>query len=226
MPLVWKEVPCDVWDNPDGESREEVPAPSGEEESGGLLPWPVAYFVMFLSWLFEMHVVMIVTLPWWSILFFFALVDYALDLVFWLLFGWYCSFCAGVFVWIVNIVHLPITILGWIQRIFMETFGLIVDGWLLFLGNGCYLFFGGDCILPSSSMYWILDIPWFTKDVKIPGINLQTEAEKVVTIPEVNSFEKFWELRGESRRNFNAIVPGLREVQGFFELASKVAFAL
>jgi len=50
-------------------------------EPSGLLPKWLAYSVLFVSWIFEMHVVFIVTLPWWSILFFFALIDYALDIV-------------------------------------------------------------------------------------------------------------------------------------------------
>ena len=223
IPLYWQEVRCDIYENPDVENKPK------EEESGGSLPVFVVYPVLFLSWLWEMQVVMMVTLPWWFGLFAIAMFDYALDILFWALFGWYCSFCAGIFVWIVNILHLPFTILGWLQRLFLETFSFIIDGWMLFFGNGCYLFFGNDCLLQSSEMFWILDIPWFTTDVdaKIPSTSLMsTITEQVTTIPEITSFSHFWQVRGEHRKNFQAMIPVLRELQSLYTLVSEAAFAL
>lgn len=229
-PLRWAEVDCNIYNVQDEDPAALAEVDEEEEETGGWLPAYVVYPVLFASWLWEMQLVFMVTLPWWFGLFVFALFDYVLDFVFWLLFGWYCSFCAGLFIWIVNLIHLPFTLLGWIQRIFLETFSFFIDGWMLFFGgSGCYLFIGYDCLLPSSSMYWILDIPWFTSDVdgKFPGTSLlATMTEHVTTIPEVNSFEEFWQIRSEHRKSFNQLIPGLREIQAAFDFATKTAFAL
>jgi len=166
-----------------------------------------------------MHVVLIVTLPWWFFLFTIALFDYTLDIVFWLLFGWYCSFCAGIFVWLVNLVHLPFTLWGWFQRAFLEIFGFIVDGWMLFFGwSGCFIFIGKDCYLQSWDMYWALDIPWFTKrDDRIQA--LAAKVEEKLSIPTINEPMDFWRIREKHRREFMSLIPGVGE---FFAVADYI----
>jgi len=144
------------------------------------------------------------------------------------LFGWYCPLCASIFVWIVNIVHLPLTVLGWIQRFFLETFALPIDGWMLLVGNGCYLFFGNDCLLPNSSLYWILDIPWFTKDITRTAKSANPFAsitKQATSLPKVDSFSQFWSVRDERRRSLHETIPVLRELRALFALASDSVFA-
>ena len=175
--------------------------------------------------MWEMHVVLILTLPWYLFLLSIAVLDYTLDFVFWLFFGWYCSFCAGIFIWIVNLVHLPFTIWGWIQRAFLETFGAIIDGWMLFFGlSGCYIFIGHQCWYNDFGMYWALDIPWFTKDPE--GANLMAKLSEKVTVPTIEKPEDFWTVRAEHRKEFLALIPVVREVIGFASIASDYLFAL
>lgn len=95
-----------------------------------------------------MLAVLVVYLPGYLVLFSLALVDWLVDWVFMLLFGWWCLPCAGVFIWTINIAMLPFHILGWLQRLWLETYGLVIDGWMLLLGgSGCYLRFGKHCYL-------------------------------------------------------------------------------
>merc|ERR1719469_638368 len=98
-----------------------------------------------------------ITLPWWSILFAVAMFDYFLYFVFWLLLGWY-------------------------QRIFLEIFSFIVDGWMLLFGSGCFIWWGNDCRLMGWDMYWALDIPWYTTDDF--GASLAAVIDEKLTIPE------------------------------------------
>ena len=186
-----------------------------------MLPGWLIFTFQFLSWIWEMHVVMIITLPWWLLIFAIAMLDYVLDFAFWLVFGWYCSFCAGIFVWAVNLVHLPFTIWGWLQRIFLEIFGFIIDGWMLFFGwSGCFMFFGKDCYLQSWDMYWVLDIPFFKKDDD--KINLAAQIkEKYLTIPKVESASDFWTLRQKQRKAFMAMIPGVGELFAVGDYLSK-----
>ena len=192
-----------------------------EEEEWKLSLWivvPVQILAAFVEW----HVVLIMTLPWQVILFTISLVDYLLDWVFFLLFGWYCSFCAGIFIWIINIAHLPFTIWGWINRIFLETFGAIIDAWmLLFNWSGCYLFIGSHCWWWSDfSLYGALDIPWFTNVDNIPDA-----AQLIAKIsPQPVESEDFWAIRNQARREFLNLMPIVRQfmivsdaAQNYFE---------
>ena len=213
MPLYWEEVPCEEDDGGD--------APSGgggeEEEASGWLPWWIVYPVQFIAWLWDMHIVMIIIFPWWLMLFSVAMIDYVLDLVFWLLFGWYCEFCAGIFIWIVNIAHLPFWIWGWLQRIFLEVFSFIIDGWMLFLGgSGCFLWFGYDCHLMGWEMYWIFDVPWFTADLE----TFTAELNEKLSIPKVEKPSDFWTVREKSRAEFMSVIPLVSEVYAMARYAN------
>jgi len=190
----------------------------GEEESTGLPFW-IVIPVQLLAWIWDMHVVMMITLPWWSILFAVAMFDYFLDFVFWLLFGWYCSFCAGVFIWLVNLIHLPFTIWGWFQRIFLEIFSFIVDGWMLLFGSGCFIWWGNDCRLMGWDMYWALDIPWYTTDDF--GASLAAVIDEKLTIPEIKEPMDFWTVREKSRREFMSMIPLVGDVYNLVKLVSE-----
>lgn len=171
-----------------------------------------------------MHIVSIVTLPWWFMIFSFAMFDYALDLVFFLLFGWYCSFCAGLFIWTINLIHLPFTIWGWLQRAFLEVFGGMIDGWLLLFDfSGCFIFIGHNCYLQGWSMYRALDIPFFTKDVD--GVqSLRTKIDEKLTVPKIEKPMDFWKVREQHRREFMVAIPVVGEVYTAVEyLAQQIA---
>ena len=144
------------------------------------------------------------------LLFSVALVDYILDWVFWLLFGWYCEFCAGIFIWIINIAHLPFTIWGWINRILLESFGAIIDGWMLFFNwSGCVWFIGAHCWgVNSFDMYGALDIPWFTNVEEIP--TAQQLIAKVT--PAATSSDEFWAIRNQQRKEFLNLSPIVRQL--------------
>ena len=138
-----------------------------------------------------------------------------LDFVFWLLFGWYCRFCAGIFVWIINIVHLPITLIGWGHRIFLETYGLPIDGWMLFFGSGCYIIFGNNCFFGKTSLYWILDIPYFTETDVLE--TAKTAVSNKLSIPQIESGFDFWRERQAQRKEVYTIFPAIRHLWNFSE---------
>lgn len=191
---------------------------SAEEESTGL-PWWIVIPVQLLAWVWDMHVVLIITLPWWSILFAVALFDYLLDFTFWLLFGWYCSFCAGFFIWIINLVHLPFTIWGWFQRIFLEIFSFMIDGWMLFFGSGCFIWWGNDCRMMGWGMYWALDIPWYTSN-DFGGESLVATINEKLTIPEIKEPMDFWTVREKSRAEFMSLIPVVGEI---YSIVAKIS---
>ena len=158
IPLNWAKVDCDVYDKNKAAKK--------SEEEPWMLPWYVSYPVQFLSAVWEFHVIFAITLPWWLLLAVFALLDWIIDWPFWLLFSWWCMPCAGVFIWLINIVMLPFHIFAWLQRLRLETYGLMVDGWLLFFNfSGCYLRFGRQCFWDRSignrSIRTAMDMPLF-----------------------------------------------------------------
>ena len=161
IPLFWEKVDCDIYIK---RAEAEAAASEGEEEDKkGLLPLFVVIPVQILSGIWKTLAISIVFLPWWLILASLAVFDWIIDWVFLFSFGLFCVPCAGIFIWALNILLLPFTIWGWIMRIFLETFALPIDGWLLFFkGNGCYLGFGHNCWLkPDRSLRTVLDIPLF-----------------------------------------------------------------
>ena len=161
MPLEWNTTACDQSDKPPSSGGD-----GGEEEEDGrnwLWAALVVIPVQLLSAFWELHVVGMVTLPFYGIMFTIAMTDWLLDWVWLGLFFW-CKFCAGFFIWLINIAMLPFHILGWLMRFRLETYGAVVDGWLLILGgSGCYLRFGKHCWFNKRAKdrklrtYW--DIP-------------------------------------------------------------------
>jgi hypothetical protein len=125
--------------------------------------------VELVSFIWELHIIAIVSLPWWGLLATVALVDWLLDLVWMGLFGWWCLPCAGLFIWIFNIALLPFHLFAWLQRFRLETYGLLVDGWMLIIGgSGCYLRFGKHCLfdrtLSNRKLRTFWDMPLFFSD--------------------------------------------------------------
>lgn len=177
-PLYWEQVACDIYTA----QEETTPTTQEEESSPGLSGW-IVYPVLFLSWLWEFQIVAILLLPWYAILFSIAVIDWILDFVFMWTIGLICVPCAGIFIWIINLVHLPFTLWGFIYRVLLETFGLIVDGWLLLFNfSGCYIFIGRHCNRADSWLDW-LDIPVYTKDPVEEGENRYISALKNIFVP-------------------------------------------
>lgn len=157
-----------------------------------MLPLYVVIPVQILGYIWEALVIWIAVLPWWLILATFAAIDWILDWVFLFTFGLFCVPCAGFFIWALNIAFLPFTIWGWVFRVLLQTFGLVVDGWLLLFGrNGCYLGFGHNCWLggPSRSLRKILDIPVFISNE--PFIDEVKESfMRLITPPDIDQLTK------------------------------------
>ena len=147
--------------------------------------------------------------PWWLLLTGIAFVDWVVDWALLLTLGLVCRSCAGFFIWVINIAHLPFTIWGWAMTIMLEVFAFPIDGWmLLFGGSGCFFRWGKHC--------------WFRKlnnkgDVRsywnIPVLSADTNAEINQGIQELDNLFKFPQLeknsdilrvRHQSRKNLLA----------------------
>jgi hypothetical protein len=105
-------------------------------------------------------------LPWTLLVWAWNLVDLLLDLVFLAIFAFYKPI-AFVFIWIFNVVQLPIALFGYTYRLLFETMGFVIDFWLLFAkGDGCYLRWGKNCFnskrLPFRTNATYLDMAWLT----------------------------------------------------------------
>ena len=130
----------------------------------GLLPSFVAFPFIMAGYVFKIGIVSMATLPWWSLLAAVATVDNLIDYFFLFTIGLISKKIAGIFIWLINLALLPFTVLGWIQRLVYEVFALPIDGWLVFLGNGCFMRFGDYCWLEARgkrSLRNYLDIPYF-----------------------------------------------------------------
>ena len=184
--------------------------PYGSGGDGGMLPWFVVIPVQLASMVWELGVVAIVTLPFWSILATFATLDWILDFVFLYTIGLVCRPCAGIFIWVLNILMLPLMILGYVQRLYYETFGLVIDGWLLaFKFSGCYWKFGHHCWhtprAKHRNMRTFFDIPLLI----ISGEGNIVEAIiEAVTPPEISNSGEFREVRAAHRQPLLEALPG------------------
>ena len=184
--------------------------PYGSGGDGGMLPWFVVIPVQLASMVWELGVVAIVTLPFWSILATFATLDWILDFVFLYTIGLVCKPCAGIFIWVLNILMLPLMILGYVQRLYYETFGLVIDGWLLlFKFSGCYWKFGHHCWhtprAKHRNMRTFFDIPLLI----ITGEgNIVDAIIEAVTPPEISNSGEFREVRAAYRQPLLEALPG------------------
>ena len=187
--------------------------PYGSGGDGGWLPWFVVIPVQLASMVWELGVVAIVTLPFWSILASIATLDWILDWVFLFTVGLVCKPCAGLFIWILNILMLPLMILGYVQRLYYETFGLVIDGWLLLFNfSGCYWKFGHHCWhtprMKHRNMRTLFDIPLLIATGETDDlIGIIVDA---VTPPDISSSDEFREVRAAHRQPLLEALPGYR----------------
>ena len=101
-----------------------------------------------------------------SVIFFaLAAVDLVLDWLFLFTLGLVCKPCASLLIWIVNLIYLPFYVLAYIRKVWLETFGLVIDGWMMIFNfSGCYIMFGRHCWARRSNWLWTYyDIPFFKR---------------------------------------------------------------
>lgn len=84
------------------------------------------------------------SLPWTLLIWVWNLVDFAISWLFYGIFIW-CKPIAYVFIWIINIAQLPINMFGWIYEFMWGIHKFPIDGWLTFVGDGCFLRWGRNC---------------------------------------------------------------------------------
>ena len=162
-PLTWASVDCD------GNGEVALKKKKKKEPKGALF-WILAlvaapFQLAGVAW--ELLGVFTMWLPGYLVLLPFAALDTVLDWVFLITFGLFCKPCAALFIWIINLAMLPLMFLGMLQRLWIQTFGMVVDGWLILLGgSGCVYRFGKHCWLGGRfrqrPLRHKLDIPWFT----------------------------------------------------------------
>ena len=227
-PLFWVEVDCEA-----AGADFSVPVPAKKQASsggngegplawlfwkrGGWLPAFIVVPVQIAAWAWEMLGVAVMWTPGYLALFSVALIDWLLDAVFLILFGWWCLPCAGIFIWIINLAMLPFMILGWIQRFWLETFGFIVDGWMLLFGfSGCYLRFGKHCYLNPKMrdrpMRKMMDIPWFSTEHAFgatPGMSFSEQLVNLVTLPDLQKSSDILQVRRANRQPLLRLLPGM-----------------
>ena len=186
------------------------------------LPWYVVVPVQIAAFAWEFGVVSMITLPWWSIIAAFASIDWLLDWVFLFTIGLVCNFCAGIFIWVINIAMIPLLIAAWVQRAFLETFGLIIDGWMLvFNWSGCYLNIGKHCWFTPApwnrSMRTAFDLPFMIAG----GDSLWDSLVTIMTPPDIKDKTQFLAVRAAHRSNLWAAIPGVGPANAIYEALSE-----
>jgi len=146
-----------------------------------ILPYGLILFFQIFAFLFELQTILLYATPMFALVMSFILLDYLIDWLWWLIFGFYCEVCAYVFIWIFNIIFLPLTLIGWIYRLHIETIGFLFDGWMLFInGEGCYLRWGRYCWLarrlPERTDWTYMDLVAFTSSPQNIANDLVPEA--------------------------------------------------
>lgn len=200
-PLSWNTIACEqdeVGPGADGED--------GEEEDGDLipgLPLIIVLPVQLAEVIWKLHIVGMITLPWWLILQTVNLIDFFLDIV-WLVTFFWAKPIAGLFIWLTNLAMLPFHILGWLMRFRLELYAFVVDGWMFVLGgSGCFLSFGKHCWFNkpfwerSVRRQWDIPLLWQNNDYIQSIINPQP-LETVADVRRVQAanHEIFYELMG------------------------------
>lgn len=219
--LYWLEVDCDIFTK--------TTPKKASKKKGIILPTWLVVIVQVLETLWELNVIFIVTLPWWAILATVALVDWIIDWIWMGLFVWWCRTCAAIFIWIFNIAFLPFHIGGWLQRFRLETYGLLVDGWMLFFrGSGCYISWGRHCWfkrkLKDRNFRTIWDIPIMNREDETGSI--AGELSSYFMPPDLNDPVGYAKIKAAHRRGMLVdAMPNFDKVLGLVNtLVSLVEF--
>jgi len=104
--------------------------------------------------------------------------DLLLDLLFVGVFFW-AKPIAYIFIWIINILQLPINFIGWIWQFTSALMKVPIEFWMWFFGDGCFLMWGKNCwtsMIPEHrSAVTALDISIFLADTKETDADVDTE---------------------------------------------------
>lgn len=180
-----------------------------EEEKRGGLPSIIVAPVFLAAWAWEALAVTIMALPVWAPIWALAFSDWLMDWVFVLTFGLFCKPCAGIFIWLINIVYIPFYVIALGLRFITETWGLFVDGWLLAFGlSGCYMFVGKHCGLLKPKGYRTrMDIPVLNALMAGDKDQLWQQVKDLVTPPTIESNSEFLQVRHENRKRAFGLLP-------------------
>ncbi len=165
-PLFWAQVDCESGELTDTALHH----PHDEDSDPSYLPIYVVIPVQLASAAFKMSIAFIMETPIVGLFASLSIIDLVLDWFFLFTIGLVCRPCASLFIWIINLIYLPFWILAWVNHFFLDTMGLLVDGWmLLFNFSGCYLFIGRHCWITQGKSLWrYYDIPLLKKLIGEP----------------------------------------------------------
>lgn len=94
----------------------------------------------------ELHVIAIAIGPWYLLMLVYQFIDFLLDWIWYGIFFSFCLDCAWVFIWLFNVVFLPIQVWVYVNRFQLELVGFVFDWWLMiFNGDTCFLRWGNYC---------------------------------------------------------------------------------
>ena len=199
IPLYWEQVDCDIYSRK--EEVEDEDENTEEKAAAGGLPTPVVLATFVVSGILKGLIGFIAGGPLIYLNWTFGFLDWTLTLLFNYSIGLVCAPCAGVFIWIINIVMLPFWVLGWIFRFMLETIGLLADGWLLIFNfSGCYMFIGRHCgLLNPKFTPWRFDIPILNSLGM--GEGFIATIKSLTKPPEINTTSDILKARHNNRMN-------------------------
>lgn len=194
---------------------------------------PPALRIVFqiIALIMELHVVVIAMLPWYLILLAYMLLDWILDWFWYGIFFAWCLPCAWVFIWLFNIIFLPFTVWGYVNRFQLELIGFVFDFWLLFFnGDGCFLRWGNYCWfarrIPERDDMSYMDLVAFNKvegqqqvtPNPFPGrMDFLSWIQSQMAINQDSFLSDDWFAVGREKRTALAeTCPGMPETQAFF----------
>ena len=177
-------------------------APLVMQEKRGGLPSIIVAPVLLASAVWEALAIVVVALPIWAPIWALAIADWLIDWVFVFSFGLFCKPCAAIFIWLINIVYIPFYVMALALRFITETWGLLVDGWLLAFGlSGCYMFIGKHCGLLRPKGYRTkMDLPVLSALMAGDSDELWQQVKNLVTLPTIKSNAEFLQVRHENRK--------------------------
>ena len=173
------------------------------------LPWIVVIPVQLASSAWKLLAAFIMETPFLAFFASIATVDILFDWVVAFTVGLVCRPCASMIIWAVNIVYLPFWIAAWAHHILLDTFGLFIDGWMLFFNfSGCYLFIGRHCWMQKGGSVWLYyKIPLLQRLFSEPKGFVGTFKE-LVTPPDLSGEGALLSHSLEKTKSFANINPG------------------
>ena len=125
----------------------------------------------------------------------FMIADWILDWVILFTIGLVSKKLAYFLIWIVNMVSLPVWLLGGLMRLVTELVTLPIDGWLLLFGNGCFLRWGGNCQFAegrNGRTKW--DLPFYLINPLETQGSVSENIDKRLNAPDLSEFNRKYKL--------------------------------